>query len=141
MEQTLDKISNHLEFLAYTIKKIEPDTEGGRQLILATHSDLHNFLFYEIAQDLLLFRVRLSTDLKISNEMLSFVNKANKSLNIARLYIEEDEDDNLVRIVYEATYMGEYSKNMFSRFFSLYQSDRDRVAGSNEFTDLFVIGK
>jgi hypothetical protein len=114
---TINKITEHLEFLGYKIEKDKEDKE----LLLAYHDTNNNMWFwdestkhqYNVSQICFGSGSRVANT-RITLEKLRAINLLNRCSQIAYTYLEEDEND--VIINFRAVYLGLYKKDVFSRF-------------------------
>ncbi|HOQ91392.1 MAG TPA: zinc ribbon domain-containing protein [bacterium] len=135
-----EEINNHLEFLGYKISKEEMSGEQNKSKYIYSciHPKLNNIVFYKILDNLILFRVNLTTKKKETNEMLKYANVANdKSLNVCKVFIKLD-DDKKAQISFEAIYTGHYSKEIFSEFFNEFVDDQKRFYVGDNFDKIFI---
>lgn len=132
--ENLKQMANHLEFLGYQIEKL--DTEGDREFIAARHSKDNNIVFWEMIPAFAMFKVSLTTKKKSSAKIDAFINNANKSLEISKLYY--DIDDNVLTLRFEAVYVGKYVKETFGQFHKIFENDQERGCSLNDFSKLFV---
>jgi hypothetical protein len=138
MNKKIDNIINHLEFLGYKIEKVTPEKEGGKELIMALHDQKNNLLFWEMLPNFVLFRISLSSTKTHIPEMDDFVNRANKILNISKIYTEIGKNEDNVTLVFEMIYIGDYSKEIFSQFLDHFTKDQESLAQIEGFGELFL---
>lgn len=136
MTQVLDKFGNHLEFLGYKIEKIEPKEEGEVGIVIATHPQNNNIVFFEMMPNFVIFQVSLSTKKSPSSDMDAFLNNANKHFYISKLFYKVDA--NLAVIKFEAVYTGDYSKELFAQFYDLFEKDQNLLGSLDNFTKVFL---
>lgn len=122
MNNTFEKIINHLEFLGYDVEAVETAKEGEKKYFLAKHPSKSNYLFYEIGPNLLIFRARYTTTKEYSSAMDKFINKGNYTMNITKVTYEIEEN-NTPTLIFESTYLGQYQKDLFGQFFDINQDD------------------
>lgn len=139
-KSAIDEIANHLEFLGYTVTK-ENSNEidvNEKYFYFASHQKLNNIVFFNILDNSILFKVTLSSNNKICNEMFKYVNLANeKYLNYCKVYISNKEEDKTL-LVFEVVYIGGYNKTTFSEFFTELTADLQRFSAGDNFDKLFT---
>lgn len=131
----LEKISIHLEFLGYEVEKKEnPD---GKKLIFAKSTTFNSWLFYEISPNFIGVKANLTTSKSCSHEMLNYINIVAHGLSILRVYITT-EDDNSTTITFEATYLGEYEKELFGQFYKMIEHEMNLFPTLENFDTIFI---
>lgn len=136
MNNLLDQLGNHLEFLGYKIEKQEPKADSNRLLIIASHSKNNNIVLFEMSPGFVLLKVSLTTQRKPTPEMDAFINEANKKFDISKFYYDVDSELAIIR--FEAIYTGIYSKELFGQFVDFFQKDQDRLGLLDNFSKIFL---
>ena len=136
IDSTLKQIASHLEFLGYEINKLELGEQGDREYIGATHPKKNNIMFWNIFRDFVMLKVSLTTNKKLSLKMNEFLNDANKKLDFAKVYCDEENGFAVIR--FETTYTGKYSKEIFGQFLEIFENDQNRLGSFDNFTKLFI---
>ncbi len=121
MTEKIEKIKNHLEFLGYTIEESKPEKEGEKLVYLGTHPTKYNLIFTDFTPGIVMFRCQLATGKMFSEERMLFLNNANKTIGITKVYADEN-DKNMV-LKFEAFYGGDYIKASFSEFIGAFEGD------------------
>lgn len=123
LNENLEKISDHLEFLGYKLEKIKAKDNDAKDCIIAIHNQKNNVFIIAISPTMSLFKIQLSTKKKHVPAMDTFVNDANKALVFAKVYTELDSESKDVILMLEAMYTGNYNKESFAEFFECFQGD------------------
>lgn len=123
--KNLGAIKNHLEFLGYTAELTEATKEGEMNMLIAKHNKDTNFVVIEIQPNIVNFRANFTTEKSHSPQMDSAINELGSKLDVANIFYEMDEGKAILRI--DAVYTGEYSKDVFGRFFSLLNKDIGKI--------------
>ncbi|QMT59190.1 hypothetical protein [Legionella sp. PC997] len=134
--ETLKEIFTHLEFLGYEIKDGSND-DGGSKYYLALHPNLNNQLILEVRPNFITFLGRSTSSKPISIEMIKYINTANVSMFISNAYYEKSEEDKTI-ITFKATYIGNYSKQLFGQFCNFLEEDQHIFKSLEHFDELFV---
>jgi hypothetical protein len=136
LNDNLEKISEHLEFLGYKLEKIKAKHKDSKDLIIATHIQKNNLVIISITPTMSLFKIQLTTKKRHVAEMDAFVNDANKALVFAKFYTEIDSESKEVLLVLEAMYTGDYDKESFAEFIECFNGDANlrlvRVPGCDK---------
>ena len=123
--KTLSAIKNHLEFLGYTVELTEAKKEGEMNMILAKHNKDTNFVAIEIQPNIINFRANFSTDKPQAPEMDKAINELGSKLDVANIFYEIEDGKAILRA--DAVYTGDYTKDVFARFFSLLNKDIGKI--------------
>jgi hypothetical protein len=137
MQGKLDKISNHLEFLGYEIERRK--AEKGNDFLLAKHSRRNNIVVVDHSEWLTFFRIALNTTKDYSKEISDYVNEMNSTLTVSRVFFEKDNESSKVVIIFNAMYIGDYTKEIFGNFLDTLTSDTEVLFQSGEsFEKIFL---
>jgi len=136
MEKNIEKITNHLSFLGYQIEKLQMPSGNDKAWYVARHSKNHNIILIEITPAVTMLRVGLKTGKTLSNEMIIYVNTANKALTMNKVYFEISEGN--VDVQFEACYSGEYAKEVFGEFYEMFQNDIRLFYGMENFNKIWI---
>lgn len=123
--KNLNAIKNHLEFLGYKVELTEAKKNDEATFFVATHSKDANLVAVEIEPFLTTLRANFTTEKPHSSEMDSAINELCSKLDVANVFYKV-EDDKVVLYV-DAVYTGEYSKDIFGRFFALLNKDISKI--------------
>lgn len=123
--KNLTAIKNHLEFLGYSAELTEVKREDERNFLVAKHSKEPNFIAIEIQPNIVNFRSNFTTEKTKSSLMDSAINELGSKLDVANIYYEIEDGKAILRV--DAVYTGEYSKDVFGRFFSLLNKDIAKI--------------
>lgn len=128
---TLRDIANHLEFLGYSISRLElrEDTEW----VIAKHEDNNNWILQQPSEGIIFVQIRLNTGKKHTAAMEKAVNTLNSVLDITRFFYTVDEADGLVEVRIESIYTGKYVKELFSKFYEMVENDQKRLVTNEKF--------
>ena len=111
----LDAISNHLEFLGYTVTDLETQRR-------ATHARRWDILFKEYKGGVLFTAYLSSNEYAKEQEnrqaYLEFSNAMNEVASVARFYVDKDQD-----FAMEALWSGDYERIRFGEFMDLWDAD------------------
>lgn len=137
ISDTINKITEHLEFLGYKIEKDKEDKE----LLLAYHDTNNNMWFwdestkhqYNVSQICFGSGSRVANT-RITLEKLRAINLLNRCSQIAYTYLEEDENDAIIN--FRAVYLGLYKKDVFSRFIEYFRKTQELIK-TPQINDLF----
>ncbi len=129
MSKTTEQIQNHLEFLGYKIERVSPQKEGEKEFFQATNPNKFFFTYFEIFPNFVLFKISFNYKSKQSAEMDAAINVANLLMNINKVYYQTPDGDVVLR--FEATYVGDYVKEVFARFFDYFERDQ-RICFDND---------
>lgn len=132
----LKQVADHLEFLGYQVNKFETKEQTDKELMVATHLNNNNILFWEFLPNFVMFKISLTTGRKPSAKINQFINAANKKFNITRIYY--DVEDSLVVLRLEAVYIGSYSKEIFGQFYEFFNNDQKSLNLLENFSELFL---
>lgn len=125
----LRSMANHLEFLGYGISRLE--LAKNTEWVVAKHEDKNNWVFHQAVEGVTFVQVRISTEKKHSAQMDKAVNALNSVLDISRFYYAIE--DGFVELRIEAIYLGAYSKDLFSKFYDLFEKDQKRLFANDDF--------
>ena len=123
--KTLQDIKNHLEFLGYSVELQEAKKEGEMNMLLARHSKDSNFVAIEIQPNIIIFRANFQTEKAHSPQMDSAINELSSKMDVGNVFYEVEDGKAILRV--DATYTGEYTKDVFARFFSLVNKDIGKI--------------
>lgn len=137
MNNNLEQIINHIEFLGYTVEKIKPKEGEYSKIATAIHRDRNNMLILELDTGVFYFKVNLITKKTSSNfEMDHFSNKLNSCLDLARFYLKEE--DGFICLIFEAVFIGDYNKTSFSKFIDFFDKDQNKLRLVEKFDEIFL---
>jgi hypothetical protein len=125
----LRNMANHLEFLGYGISRLE--LAENAEWVVAKHESNNNWVFHQVMDSVTFVQVRLRTGKKHIAKMDKAVNALNSVLDISRFYYAVE--DGLVELRIEAIFTGAYSKDLFSKFYDLFERDQKRLSANEEF--------
>lgn len=93
--------------------------------LLAKHPKDSNFIIIEVQPNIFHFQANFVTEKTKSPEMDTVINEINSRFDVARVYFDVEEGKVVLHI--ESIYTGNYSKDIFGRFFSLLNNDIGRL--------------
>lgn len=134
--KNLNAIKNHLEFLGYTVELTETDKEGERNFLIATHSKDANFVIVELEPFITNFRATFTTEKPYSPVMEKAINELAAALDVSNIFFQIEEGKAVLRI--DAVYTGEYSKDVFGRYFALLIKDIGKIFRLESTKDAFT---
>lgn len=121
----IDDIRNHLEFLGYQVTRIGEEKVGEADIFSASHPQRYNLAILEIYPNPVLVKCNLTTSKKgiskIPDDVLEFLNLANKKMVVFKVYTDIDEKNLILR--FEANFAGKYDKETFGAFMSQIYDD------------------
>lgn len=132
ISDNLNNISEHLEFLGYEIEVAE-------RVRIASSKFYKTIIFYNYIPESpnvtnFLFQTGVENK-KLTFEMYEFINKINVESFLANTHVEQQGQN--IRIFSRAVYLGIYSKNLFTEFWYMYNSDIELLCGE-EAGKLFI---
>ena len=123
---TINKITEHLEFLGYKIEQDE-ENKNGR---IGKHDNKYNLLIYDLSAEhkYNVSQIFFQCSARIANTRITLVklkaiNLLNEYAGISSIYLEETEED--VTIIWKAVYLGLYKKDVFSHFLERFTKDQE----------------
>lgn len=139
MNENVEKICNHLEFLGYQLEKTKAKKANEKDFVLARHSQKNSVFILILSPNILLFKISLTTGKKHVPVMDAFINEANKVLIFAKMYYEIDKETQEVVVRLEALYTSDYKKEAFGEFFESFNFDvNPRLYKIPNFDKLFL---
>ncbi len=138
ISKTMEKMADHLEFLGYRIEK-KPTEEGVKKpYLLAQHPSNYSMFVIEFIPNFYLFRTNLSCSRSGSQAMNDFINKANKLMEISRIFYDPIEETKGTIIRIETIYIGEYQKQIFASFMEMLKKDQERISTMENYEKIFL---
>jgi hypothetical protein len=123
LDDNLEKICSHLEFLGYNLEKIKSKDNTLNDSVIAQHSQKNSVFILRVSPNIILFKISLSTNKKHVQAMDAFINEANKILVFSKIYTELDKNTKEVILRIEALYTSDYHKAAFGEFFEALNTD------------------
>ena len=137
MSKTLDQMASHLEFLGYKIEKFKSEVEGVKEWLRARHPTKYTVAFFELQPNFVMFRISVTGERKPSAEMAAFLNNANsRFLTATKQYY--DVVDGFPVLRWQAVYTGDYVKETFGQFFTMFEGAPQQLASLEGFGKIFL---
>ena len=137
IENKIDNIRNHLEFLGYSIESALND-KGAETLTARGQGKPTLFIWFGKPEDNrqhVLFTSTWNGLKKVTRiEQLAHINKINMELVVTKAMIDFSDDTLMFRSVYTA----DYNKKAFGDFFDLYVAGIRQAINEESFSKLFV---
>ncbi len=133
--KTLEKICDHLQFLGFNVE-IVSEKEGQKEYALARHAQKYNIAIMILTPNIILFKTNLITNRNSSPAADSFMNTANRTMACTKVYYDVEEGKMILR--FEAFYIGEYSKEIFSEFFNVTENDMILFNKIENYQEIFL---
>ncbi len=138
INQTLENMGKHLEFLGYKIEK-KPEKDKSEDYYFAAHHDVENdVIVVAFTSDLYFLGVNFLSVKPITPEMNNFINKANKVFNVARFYCEPDPVTGGSYMRFNTIYTGPYSKTTFALLIDLLKTDLNAILKMDNYEKIFL---
>jgi hypothetical protein len=124
----LVSIKNHLEFMAYEVKFLDPN------IILAESENTYDKFISDMEITRCIAAIFNLSDYALLNslELVTIVNKINATLPLIRCVIRDDS------LFFECFYDGEYNKKRFGEFFKLFEDILDEILEDVEELEKFI---
>lgn len=132
MNKTMEQIANHLEFLGY---KIETRVDNNINYIFAGHPQNNDMIIWEMG-NMTVHRVNLASGKSFSDKMYKFFCDVNRNNSVSRFYFDIDGSQVVVR--FHALYTGDYSKEIYGQFYSLFEGDQKKIYAVENYKELFI---
>lgn len=135
--ETLKQVLSHLEFLGYELEKIPSENNDELECCMAIHPTLNNLLIIDSYPHFITFLIKLTCNKPMSIDMLKYINNVTPSLLISNASCMEFENNQTI-LNFQATYIGEYSKELFGQFCNFLEEDQNRFRSSEGFNEIFI---
>ena len=121
-ESIVAKVSEHLGYIGYTVKKEQPPAGTNADVRIATHPQKLNILVRDFNNGVMVQTLLRGNDTAKAEvlEYLSFVNDLNRASAVVRWYADKDSD-----LLGEAWYPGPYDRTGFGVFFDSWHRDTE----------------
>ena len=120
MPQNLEQIANHLEFLGFAIEKT-PGKDDVKPMLVAKSDKEPTLVIIELSPGWTFFRSNFGINKAASTAMDTAINKLSGVSDVVNPhYVVEDGK---VTLRFDASYTGNYSKDVFGKFISNVLSD------------------
>ncbi|MFZ1035603.1 MAG: hypothetical protein WAU61_05500 [Smithella sp.] len=134
----MENIAKHLELLGYRIDKGNYLTTNGKPYFIAYSDYENNLIVEEKLPRFIDIGVVIYTEKPLSNDMKDFANRANSFFEISRMFFSISEKTKNADINFEATYIGDYSKELFGSFINIFKSDVNLIRTMNDYSKVIL---
>jgi hypothetical protein len=138
LSANMENIAKHLELLGYRIENDNSVTTTGKPYFIAYSDYENNIMVTEYMPKFISFRTFLITEKPLSADMKDFANKANQSFEIVRMICDINDKTKNAEIRFVTMYTGEYSKEIFGTFLSMYRHDISSIMAMENYDKVFL---
>jgi hypothetical protein len=134
----IGKIGDHLEYLGYEVESKTAD--DGKVLLIARHKNHFNLAVFQCTNEIVMLKAtaRFKKGKKLPAELETYMNWANKILEVSHAYAEVDNEGEIV-LRFETIYAGDYKKSAFAEVISIMNRDMDTsFRGGKNFKKIFL---